>query len=64
MLYHGIFQPIRAFRRDVRRGARDESEGGVAGVQMGDMGDLVGHHGAAAAGMVGPAEHAGLEKAR
>ena len=29
---------------------------------MGDMGDLVGHHGAAAAGMLGPAEDARLEE--
>ena len=29
---------------------------------MGEMGDLVGHHRAAAAGMVGPAKHAGLEE--
>ena len=29
---------------------------------MGEVGDLVGHHGAAAAGMVGPAEHPGLEE--
>jgi hypothetical protein len=29
---------------------------------MGYVGDLVGHHGAAAAGMLGPAEHAGLEE--
>ena len=32
----------------------------VAGVEMGRVGDLVGDHRAAAAGMVGPAEHAGL----
>jgi hypothetical protein len=29
---------------------------------MGDMGDLVGHEGAAATGMFGPAEHAGLKE--
>ena len=29
---------------------------------MGEVGDLVGHQGAAAAGMLGPAEHAGLEE--
>ena len=29
---------------------------------MGEVGDLVGHHGAADAGMLGPAGHAGLEK--
>src|SRR5215475_5586828 len=39
---------------DVRlRRARDERESRVAGVQMGQVGDLVGHHGAAAAGMLG-----------
>ena len=49
--------------RDVRlRRTRDENEGGVAGVQVGDVGDLVGHHGAAPAGVVGPAEHARLEE--
>jgi len=30
--------------------------------QMCDVGDLVGHHGAAAAGMLGPAKHPGFEK--
>jgi hypothetical protein len=29
---------------------------------MGDMGDLVGHHGAADAGVLGPAFHAGFEE--
>ena len=29
---------------------------------MGEVCDLVGHEGAAAAGMLGPAEHAGLEE--
>src|SRR3977135_1854905 len=29
---------------------------------MGDVGDLVGHHGAAAAGMLGPPQHPRLEK--
>ena len=64
MVYQGIFQPIRAFTPlDVRlRRARGEDESGVAGVQMGDVGDLVGHHGAAGAGMLGPAVHAGLEE--
>ena len=30
--------------------------------RVGDVGDLVGHEGAAAAGVLGPAEHAGLEE--
>jgi hypothetical protein len=41
---------------------RDEDKGGVTGVQVGDVGDLVGHHGAAPAGVVGPAEHPRLEE--
>ena len=55
-------QPILAFSRAMSglRRARDEGERRVAGVQMGGVGDLVGDHRAAAAGMVGPAEHAGL----
>ena len=44
------------------RRARGVGESGVAGVQMGEVGDLVGTEGAAAAGMVGPAEHAGFEE--
>ena len=49
--------------RDVRlRRARGVREGGVAGVQMGQVGDLIGPQGAAAAGVVGPAEHPGLEE--
>src|SRR5438105_9911216 len=48
---------------DVRlRRARGERESGVAGIQMGHVGNLVGHHGAADAGMLGPAFHAGLEE--
>src|SRR5882762_7881379 len=57
MVYQGISQPIRAFRR-----ARGVGEGGVAGVQMGQVGDLIGAQGAAAAGVLGPAEHPGLEE--
>src|SRR5207248_2550467 len=38
---------------DVRlRRPRSEYESGVTGVQMGDVSDLIGHHGAADAGMV------------
>jgi hypothetical protein len=33
-----------------------------AGVQMGQVGDLIGAQGAAAAGMLRPAEHPGLEE--
>ena len=44
------------------RRARGVGEGGVAGVEMGEVGDLVGPKGAAAAGMVGPAEDSGVEE--
>ena len=55
---HPLFEP-----RDVRlRRARGVDQRRVAGVQMRKMGDLIGAHGAAAAGMVRPAEHAGLEE--
>src|ERR1700680_5102822 len=48
---------------DVRlRRARGVGEGGVADVQMGQVGDLIGAQGAAAAGVFGPAEHPGLEE--
>src|SRR5262249_17334472 len=48
---------------DVRlRRPRGVGEGGVASVQMGQMGDLIGAQGAAAAGMLGPAKHPGLEE--
>jgi hypothetical protein len=51
----------RLLARDVGlRRARDKCEGGVARVEMSEMSNLVGHHRAAAAGMVGPAEHPGL----
>src|SRR5207253_1840415 len=36
--------------------------GGVTSVQMGDVGDLVGHQGAADAGVLGPAVRAGFEE--
>src|SRR5712692_10565199 len=49
--------------RDVRLWrARGVGQGGVAGVQMGEIGNLVSAQGAAAAGVVGPAEHPGLEE--
>src|SRR5215472_3633528 len=44
------------------RRARGVRERGVAGVQMGQVTDLIGAQGAAAASMVGPAEHAGLKE--
>jgi hypothetical protein len=43
-------------------GARDERERGVAGVEMGEMADLVGDHGAAAPATLGPAGDPGLEE--
>src|SRR5688572_19898361 len=46
---------------DVRlRRARDEREGGVAGVQMGEMGHLVRDHRTAGAATLRPVDHAGL----
>ena len=59
-VYQGMSQPIRAFKRSMFScgRARDEHEGGVAGVQMGEVGDLVGEEGAAAAAALGPALHA------
>lgn len=44
------------------RRTRDENEDGVAGVQVGRVRDLVGHHGPAPAGVVWPAEHSRLEE--
>jgi hypothetical protein len=49
--------------RDVRlRCARGVCECGVAGIQVGEVGDLIGPKGAAAAGMFGPAENPGFEE--
>src|SRR5262249_32388063 len=49
--------------RDVpRRRTRSVDEGGVASVQMGQVRDLICAQGAAAAGMLGPAEHPGFEE--
>src|SRR6266852_3275254 len=42
--------------------ARGVRQRGVAGVQMRQVGDLIGAQGAAAAGVLGPAEHPGLEE--
>jgi hypothetical protein len=51
--------------RDVHlRRARGISERGVSGIQVGQMGDLIGAQGAAAAPMLGPAEHPGSKNAR
>src|SRR5215218_6956827 len=44
------------------RRAADVGEGGVAGVEVGEVGDLVGHQRAAAAAGLGPAVDAGLEE--
>src|SRR5206468_10297907 len=53
----------RLYPLDVRlRRARGECKSSVASVQMGDVSDLVGDHGAADAGMLGPALHAGFEE--
>ena len=59
---HGISQSIRAFSRAMSclRRSAGEDERGVASVQMRDMRDLVGHHRAAHAGVLGPAAHARL----
>src|ERR1035438_2767101 len=49
--------------RDVGlRRTRDVRERGVAGVQMGEVSDLIGSQGAAATGMLGPAEYTRLEE--
>ncbi len=44
------------------RRPRGEHQRGVAGVEVREVGDLVGQHGAADAGVLGPAVHAGLEE--
>src|SRR5215208_4993913 len=63
-LYHGIVQPIRALRRPISAcGARETNTRVVSrAFRWAHMGDLVGHHGAAPAGMIGPAQDAGLEE--
>src|SRR5262249_8108168 len=64
IVYHGIFQPLlRLQPLDVLPlRARYIRERGTAGVQMGQVRDLIGAQRAAAAGMLGPAEHAWLEE--
>ena len=42
--------------------AREANASVVLNVQMGDVCDLVGHHGAANTGMLGPTFHAGFEE--
>src|SRR5687768_2225909 len=61
IVYHGmISQPIRAFQRSMSGcGARHERKRGVAGVQMGGVGDLIADHGAAGAATLRPAGDAG-----
>src|SRR6185312_16014481 len=55
---HPLLEP-----RDVGlRCARCKDEGGIAGVQVRDVRDLVGNQGAAAAGVVRPAKNARLEE--
>src|SRR6266404_6314420 len=54
---------LRLHARDVRlRRARSPRERGVAGVQMGEVRDLVSMEGAAAAGIIGPTGDPGLEE--
>src|SRR5437879_7399571 len=63
MVYQGISQPIRVFTRSMPFcDAREANASGIANVQMGDVCDLVGHHGAANTGMLGPTFHAGFEE--
>ena len=56
-VYQGISQPIRAFQRSMSAcGARETyAKRGVAGVQVSEVRDLVGHERAAAAAALGPA---------
>src|ERR1035438_4775676 len=62
-VYHGIVQPIRAFRRSMSFcGARDAYTSVVSRVHMGQVGDLVRADGAAVAGVLGPAEYSRLEE--
>jgi hypothetical protein len=64
IVYQGISQPIRAFRRAMSACGRPRGVGkrGVASVQMLEVCNLIGTQGAATAGVVGPAEHAWLEE--
>src|ERR1041385_3694470 len=65
MVYQGMrSQPIRAFKRLISfsRRARREHERGVARGSVREVGNMVGHHGAADARMFGPADDARLEE--
>src|SRR5437588_9080635 len=64
---HGVPRNLPAHPRlhalDVRlRRPRGERESGIASVQMGHVSHLVGHQGAADAGMLGPAVHTWFEE--
>src|SRR5262249_1608387 len=54
--------PLLQARDVLLRRARSVGESGVAGVQMGQVGDLIGAQGATAACVLGPAEPPGLEE--
>src|ERR1700733_9145421 len=54
--------PCRSCRSWCTRESPSPSERGVASVEMGEVGNLIRTQGAAAAGVVGPAEHARLEE--
>src|SRR5215510_10487861 len=63
MVYHGIFQPIRVFRLSMSFcGAREAYARVVSSVQMSQLADLIGAQRAAAARVLGPAEHSGLKE--
>ena len=64
---HGVPRDVpahpRLHPRDVRlRPARGVDERGVAGVQMGEVADVVGHQRAADTAMLGPPVHAGVDE--
>ena len=63
-MYHGISHPIRDFSRTMSAcGAREAYASVVSrAFEMGEVGNLIGPKGAAAAGMFGPAEHPGFEE--
>ena len=64
MVYHGISQPIRALTRSMSacRTAGHEGQRGVAGVEVGEVSDLVGQQRTTRARVIGPPVHAGLEE--
>ena len=65
-VYHGISQPIRAFTRSMSAcGTRETNTRVVSrAVQMGDVGHLVGHHGAATPACSGHPDTPSSKKAR